>query len=300
DSLKMMGTNSFVFSCWEAYNHHHHLEIRPDDVYMAIMVQFSLYLNKHSEIFRERIVDFQGKQTIEVKTGEPLFNASYGLLINEIVKKMKSKIKDPSLAEWAVPNFSTTTESDKIAFSSVLLSTMKKYYEYSIRSYCGLPSVTLLGTVDDWVDLKHRLQKLKEFNIDNKFEIFNTNKLMDRWVLYLEPIIDQFISTASGNPDLEWWNSIAHYKQRSGGDDLTGWLSCFCCFDNDGEWIANQIKTRKWPDIVFTKIANGYVDTTIKLIDGDETEYTSTLFSGHIATTTSDTKIKPSIDWFLL
>ncbi|EGC37875.1 hypothetical protein DICPUDRAFT_76541 [Dictyostelium purpureum] len=298
DGLKEVGPNSFVYSCWKAYNQHHHLEIRPDDVYMSIMVQFSLYVNKHAETFRDRLVDFQGKEKLEVLTDDPILTADHGKLTLELSQKIKSRIKDPSIADWVIPNFSTTTDSDRVAFASVLLSTMKKFFNYSMKTRCGLPSVTLLGTVDDWSNLKQRLQKLKEFNIEsnNKEE----SNLMDKWLSYLEPILDQLVLTASGSPDLQWWNSIAHREQGSGTDRLSGWLSSFCCFNSDGDWNVSPQSDSKWPTISYNTISNGFVNTPVLLIDGDGTEYNSTLFSGHIATTTNQTKIKPSIDWFLL
>jgi hypothetical protein len=34
-------TNGFVYTCMQAYNMHHHLVLRPDDVWITIMCQFS-------------------------------------------------------------------------------------------------------------------------------------------------------------------------------------------------------------------------------------------------------------------
>ncbi|KAM9988591.1 hypothetical protein ACTFIZ_003724 [Dictyostelium cf. discoideum] len=57
---KIIGSsNSFIYSAWDAYNYHHHLEIRPDNIWMAIISQFSLYLNKYNKELQDKFIDFQ-------------------------------------------------------------------------------------------------------------------------------------------------------------------------------------------------------------------------------------------------
>ncbi|EFA86410.1 hypothetical protein PPL_00202 [Heterostelium album PN500] len=51
-----LGNNSFLQACYLAYSQHHNLVIRPDDIWIAIMTQFSFYLNAHAEQLRSKIV----------------------------------------------------------------------------------------------------------------------------------------------------------------------------------------------------------------------------------------------------
>jgi len=44
--------SGFVNSIFLAYNRHHNLVIRPDDVWIAIATQFSYYVNWRAEEFR--------------------------------------------------------------------------------------------------------------------------------------------------------------------------------------------------------------------------------------------------------
>ncbi|KAG8797798.1 hypothetical protein FRB91_008370, partial [Serendipita sp. 411] len=48
--------NGFVDAVVEAYNNHHHLIIRPDDVWCAILSQFNLYVNANAEELRSKFV----------------------------------------------------------------------------------------------------------------------------------------------------------------------------------------------------------------------------------------------------
>lgn len=61
-------SNGFVDTCLLAYNQHHHLVIRPDDVWCAILAQFNLYVNGHAEEMREWFVAHEGKKELEIVT----------------------------------------------------------------------------------------------------------------------------------------------------------------------------------------------------------------------------------------
>ncbi|KAN0028209.1 hypothetical protein ACTFIV_010047 [Dictyostelium citrinum] len=290
------GSNSFVFSAWVCYNLHHHLSIRPDNVWMAILTQFSIYVNKNSEQLRKKFVDFEGKKRITINTNSPILNAPFDEITIEISNQIQSLIKDPSLKDWIIPNFTTTKETDKVAFSIVLMSTLKDYFKYTILTACGLPQVTLHGEVSDWINLKERVLGLLKFDL--------INKQMTRWCKFLIPIMDKFIESARGNPDTTWWNQIANLHQKSGGPYLTGWISSFCVFDDLGNFVTKAPRAEidsEWPVIKSTTIANGFVSAPTQLIDGNGTELSCNIYAGHIASEIQDSsKIIPLIDWLIL
>ncbi len=53
-------TNGFVQGAIKAYNQHHHFIIRPEDVWFAILTQFSCYVNAYSEELRDKFVAYEG------------------------------------------------------------------------------------------------------------------------------------------------------------------------------------------------------------------------------------------------
>ncbi|KAM0177292.1 hypothetical protein ACHAPC_008865 [Botrytis cinerea] len=59
--------NGLVHTCLEAYNQHRHLVLRPDDIWIAIVTQFSFYVNKHSEELRSFFVAHEGKKDLVVE-----------------------------------------------------------------------------------------------------------------------------------------------------------------------------------------------------------------------------------------
>ncbi|EAL62036.1 hypothetical protein DDB_G0290805 [Dictyostelium discoideum AX4] len=298
--LESFNLNSFVYSAWESYNNHNHLVLRPDNIWMAILTQLSFYINKNSEELREKFVDFTGKKELIVETEYRILEAPFEKLTIEMSNQIQSNIKDPSIKDLIIPDFTTTTESDKVVFSIALMSTMKKYFDYRYGCKCGLSEVTLLGEINDWINLKERVEKLIQF--DNK------DGVIKKWLnKYLLAVIDKFIDSAKGNPDTTWWNQIVDYKQRSGGSVLTGWLATFCVFDNDGKYndkkflFFDEEEDFPWPRVNGDSIPNGYVSCPIKLKDIDQ-EYNSTIYSGHFGSKLLDnnSKLIPSLDWFII
>ncbi|KAN0003940.1 hypothetical protein ACTFIZ_010105 [Dictyostelium cf. discoideum] len=295
---KYIGINSFIVSAIKAYSHHHHLIIRVDDIWMAILNQFSIYVNSNAERLREKFVNFNGKKTLTVISNEPILSAPLDQLTIKMAENIKSNIIDPSIRDWIIGDFSTTTENDRVVYSASLMSTFKSYFDYRYMTFCGLPSVTLQGSTEDWINLKQRIERLIEFDNAKSSE-------MKEWVSMLRPIIDQFISTSMGKPNIEWWNQIADKKQSSASINLTGWITVFCVYDKNGKWIANKKDTSnsQWLRINFDSIPLGYLSTPITLIDFDRQEYKCDLLSGHMTINidlNDKTILKPSLDWLII
>jgi hypothetical protein len=57
-------------------------------------------------------------------------------------------------------NFSTTGPVEQIANRVYLMDMMQNYFNYVLRTRCGIPKITLLGTAEDWVELKNKAEKL--------------------------------------------------------------------------------------------------------------------------------------------
>ena len=112
-----------------AYNTHHQLVLRPDDFWQAILTQLSFYIQARAEALRDRIVDFQGQKTLVIQMGGTLFSADFGHFAQKMAEKIAANIKDPAVADWIVPAFTTTTTNDRIAASVTLMSTLQAYFE---------------------------------------------------------------------------------------------------------------------------------------------------------------------------
>ena len=124
---------------------------------MLINVQCA-YSKNANEIFHNHFVDFNGTRELVIKTAGTLFTADFGkrMMHEQIVKN----IKDPTIAEWLIPKFSTKTENDRIVASINMMDTLQKDFAYRVHFSCGLASITLLGTANDWRLLRSKVNCL--------------------------------------------------------------------------------------------------------------------------------------------
>ncbi|KAL0479116.1 hypothetical protein AKO1_007970 [Acrasis kona] len=287
--------HSFVMAAFRCYSNHHFLVLKPDDVWIAIATQFSNYVNKHGEKLRSKFVDFEGKKELEVSGLGDLKTANYESLCLQLQIEIAKNIKDPSIANWIVPSFSTTTNTDKVVGSIVLMSTTKKYFDYKIHLRCNLPGVTLLGNEQDWVNLRSKANRLLEFDLNGELK---------KWSDLLFPVLDKLVEARKGNPDKEWWNRIANKKGGGSGPRyLSGWITTFCVFDNDGNWRGDKKiggTSSEWPIINMNDIQRGFVTVPITVNDNG-TEYKTEMYAGHMTSKILDDEvsIEPSLGWAL-
>jgi len=283
--------NGFAETVLHAYNNHYHLIIRPDDVWIALMVQFTFYMEANAEPLRHKFVAFPGKKQLIVSSPASPEKAGWTALAEAMSNEIAANIVDPSIREWAVPNFSTTTVKDRMAGAVTLMSSMKKYFDYVFMCGCGLPQVTLLGTVDDWKAIGERVIRFLEFD--------NDAKEMTQWIGLLEPVIKGFINTAEGKPDTQWWNSLIH---RQGGGSfvpfVSGWMIAFCAFSETGQWCVDAQKR------YVHRIPKGATFAPVKIVDlAKRKKYEAELHAGHIvglAVSENPATVQPQIDWALI
>ncbi|KAJ7784963.1 hypothetical protein DFH07DRAFT_786375 [Mycena maculata] len=227
--------NGFVNTVMSAYSHHYALIIRPDDVWLAIVAQFSFYVNANAELLRANFVVHEGKRELNVLSGVP---PDFAALSRQLADMIHQNVVDPVLREWILPKFSTTTMSDTTVGSMLIMATMKNYLDYRMTMLCGIPRVTLEGTQEDWKRILRRLKKLKEYGLQTI-----------AWYHLLLPVISRFVQTFD-NPDapdnLEFWGQVACKEiEGSGSSYWSGWITAFCVFSTQGEWRGPKLDNER-------------------------------------------------------
>ena len=292
----------------EAYSNHNHLIIRPDDVWLAIMTQFSAYIEANSESLRDRFVEHKGQKGLNVKTDGTLFTANYPDLCKRMTEQIGNNMKDPTIKDWVIPNFSTTTHTDKVVGAIVLMASMKSYFSYKFTLCCGLPKVTIEGIEEDWVELQNRAKRLLEF--DN-----SSLGHMTKWYKMLDPILQHFTDSVKGKPDIDWWSRVCNkIGNGSGPRYLSGWITTFCVFNDSGQWIGGDFTKESygevitnpnndcgqgWPIINCNEIPKGFVQVDL-VIDDNGTEHKTELLAGHMSTYLQDRySVRPHVEWLI-
>ncbi|CAL8143483.1 unnamed protein product [Orchesella dallaii] len=318
-SVTFSNNPGFVTTVVESYSNHFNLVIRPDDIWAAIMTQFSFYLNKNAEKYRSKFVTFEGQRNLVLETVGTLRTVSYSWFVNAMTDEIDKNLVDPQVKNWVLPNFSTTTENDKVTVGVVFMAVMKKYFTYAISMGCGIPWITLDGTTQDWQNILGRLEKLKEYDLQPWYEL-------------LHPIITKFVDARQGRIDQRFWRTIVDRREEgSGVDYISGWITAFCVFDVEGNWQpafrqgrgetplqrwlkSNQTNAalasrgneltwlsypEQWPQVDMGDIASGIVEVDVKINDNGE-EYKSLMLAGHMAAEVLERNgltLKPALGW---
>ncbi|KAK4085167.1 uncharacterized protein Triagg1_157 [Trichoderma aggressivum f. europaeum] len=300
--------NGFVEGIMRAFNQDLDLVIRPDDVWQAILSQFSLFINGrgNAERLRHKFVSHEGKKTLDLDlTATSLSELDFSKVAQEFTSLIQENVVDPELREWMLPNFSTTTDHDKAVAAFSMMGAMQKYFEYGMCFGCGFPSVTLLGTRNDWEKLERRVDKLDHYGKECK-----------DWAHLLRPIMDRMKRTFD-EPDSkeikDFWLNVAWETADShmSGDPLkiSGWITAFAYFNDNGsvaqdDYVGEQLELGGvvYPIIHPNHIPSSLVMVPITMTDLEAGVRTfSTAIAGTIGMSISGgSKSQPFSAWWVV
>ncbi|CAI2187189.1 12307_t:CDS:1, partial [Funneliformis geosporum] len=204
-----MTSHGLAAAILHAYNNHQHLRLSPDDIWLTIAQGVSHHINYNAEKFRYYFVNHEGKKEICVYAGDILnscFEGDWPEVVNRLVVKTDQAIEKIDLKSLLECDFSTTTKNSLTASRIVLLDMVKAYFSYKICTLCGIPKVTLEGTLEDWEKVQEKVIQLRQLNLD-----------LDFWLDRLEPVICKLIETYKGKIDEEFWARIASNESFGSG-----------------------------------------------------------------------------------
>ena len=204
----------FIAAVNAAFCDHRPLILSPDMLWLLIAQGFARHVNNNSEELRRRFVKHDKKDSIVVRRddfykGSPE-NAWSGVF-SEFSTNIQQRIGEENHANIVV-SFSTTGPVEKAANEVVLMDVMKKYFQYVVVSRCGIPEVSLEGTVEDWQKLCERTE-----NLGNTYDL-------TWWTSRLVPTLQRIAGNAAGADDPELWRNIYKLDAISGGPFIDGWI----------------------------------------------------------------------------
>lgn len=230
--------------------------------------------------------------------------------IYKFVSKFTDEIQknsNESIVNWILPDFSTTTEVDKMVGKLVLMGTVKKFFEYGCGavSCCGISKVTLEGTLEDWIELRQKVNRFYEFDAPD----------LVNWGKVLSHVLDNYILLYKGIPDLDFWQQM--YTSVTGGSgmkykNVSGWILAFAPFSDKGNNILSSynriMETREYGCISAYDICDCGIDATINVtVTSAETKEVvgkfNYLFYSGLLMAKYDTKkneIRASVDWCMI
>lgn len=205
------GSHALLGAVHHAFAEHRPLTLTPDAVWLTIAQGVAHHVGLNAETLRARLgVRHEGRARIAVSTSKPLPDGA-----PEVVSALRAELATrigEGRARLFICDFSTTTEVEHTASEIVLLDVFSPYYDFFFSIICGIPEITLLGTVDDWRAIRARVDVLDELGLA-------------WWTNSLRPIADRFVAAAEGKIDVEHFRGIYKPREAYGWDRITGWAA---------------------------------------------------------------------------
>ena len=202
--------NPLIEAVHLAFSGHRPLVLSPDCIWLTIVQGFGHHVNKYAEDLRGRIVRHEGKKDLCVQT-DSLEPAAWPQLVSQFSAQIRDQ-SDPDLYETLLCDFSTTTPNIRTANEVALMDAYQRYFRCFMMCVCGIPSITLEGTPSDWQRIRDRIELLATFGLE-------------WWTSRLAPILDEFVATANGAPDLSFWQAIYKPERAYATEMATGWIA---------------------------------------------------------------------------
>jgi Domain of unknown function (DUF4419) len=286
-------SNPLVEAIHLAFSRHLPLELSPDAIWLTIVQGFSHHINEFSEDFRGRLVTHQGQRDLEEKIdkwgAKELAGAVAGF------SRQIREATDPAIHDALVCDFTTTTAEVRTASEVAIMDTYSHYFRYTISMcICGIPEITLTGSVDDWQRMRERIEIFESFG-------------MDWWVQRLRPILDQFVLAAAGKPDRKFWQGMYKFRPPErlySASMVTGWVVDLFPYLGDA---SNRTRNPVFEDGGMREMAAGVfpaglckVSVRLRLLDGDRRELSTRaldLVAGLFGLQQLGTRLAPVISW---
>jgi hypothetical protein len=195
-----------------AFAQHRPLVLSPDAVWLTIAQGVAQHVRMNASALRGRLVRHDGKQRLTIQRSSlPRDPAEWASAIGSLRELLAGEIGDGRARVFEC-DFSTSSDVDRVASQVVLLDAYSPYFSYWMQCICGIPSITLLGTPEDWRRIRERVDVIAELDLEF-------------WCRSLRPIADQLARAAANDVDVAFWKRIYNPNDAYGGESITGWIT---------------------------------------------------------------------------
>ncbi len=213
--LASVPMNGFAGAVFTSYADHRPLVLCPDDLWMLICQGFSIHVNKNFTALKSSLFLSDQVKTLVVRN-DSLPNANpkdWDQLIHSFADSIRSYTRQDLFHEM-MQQFSTTTETETVAYEVTLMESVKQAFSYVGITGCGIPSITLQGTLQDWQQLEEKVKFLKAYG-------------MEDWMEVLQPVLHQFTEAYQGRVDVKFWQGLFKEETDYGKLAVNGWIIKF-------------------------------------------------------------------------
>jgi len=295
--------NGFVHAVISAFNNHHHLTIRPDDIWLAIVTQLSFFMHQmerkvHTPSTTTTTSPSQSAELSQAPRGAAItaskrkntlvaryrvgdrFSLDFANFPEDIALTINATGQRslPEFRAWLTPSFSTATRDDVVAALAVMMGTLQARFQYACWFRCGIPSVTVLGEKQDYEDILARVQTIKNGGYGGEAMEFGhmVSVVLSGFLLTFEdPEGDESRSFMRQMI----WNAGRGFEGNDcvgdAGDGATpekrgwynGWITTFCYWDETGTVQLRWGEETGFPEMNGMSVPGGFTRVPIALED---------------------------------
>lgn len=292
------GAHPFMAGLYHAYSEHRPFTLSPDMLWLLINQGVSNHINFAAGTENEVFPNLS-KQELVVRDDRILLGKPEESPWEEVPSQFTSKIAEvigASLVDALRADFSTSTTATQVACDITIMDSFKSYFEYTLMAcVCGIPTIHLEGTTEDWQKIKHKLKTVETLGLA-------------WWTERLYPIIDELIASSKGDFNKEFWMNMfkIHTEDTYGHPKkIDGWILNFFPYDVDGNkftigtisWIFVEQLFKHLPkEIVTVDFKYKLYDLAGNLLKEEPMEF----WAGFIGLSQkSDFTLRPEIGWFV-
>ncbi|XXF80486.1 DUF4419 domain-containing protein [Myxococcaceae bacterium GXIMD 01537] len=209
--VEPLDTHPLIAAVHHAFSDHRPLVLSPDIIWLTIAQGLALHVVRNAEALRLDLVKHQGRKQLVVARMELDFTSQE--FCQGLIGDFSAQLRAHSTAihDLVVCDFSTTGPVERVVSQVLLMDTMREYFDYVVECICGIPTVTLEGTPEDWIHLKEKVAQLPRYGLD-------------WWARHLLPICDEFIRAAQGHANVAFWRALYKLREMYGGQLINGWI----------------------------------------------------------------------------
>ncbi len=204
---------------------HRPVSLSPDAVWLTLCQGVAHHLRADPEAARSRLGLLPGRAVLEVRRDDFVKGSPENPWPEVFEELAAAARRHAGLARgFFGAEFSTTGSAERAVRDVLLLGALEPFCSYSLRTLCGIPSLTLEGTPDDWRRVAEGARRFAALGLE-------------WWVTPLAPVLEQFVAAAEGRVAGEFWRSLYKYNDESGRHDVQGWVALFFPYlkgDGDG------------------------------------------------------------------
>jgi len=287
DSLVFYQDHPFLTGLFNAYKDHRPVVLSPDMIWLLISQGFARHIDNNREALRHKLVNFEGRKVLtvmanDIKLGNA--NSNWEALFPQFNQQI-SLFTGKKFVKNLTADFSTTTPTTKIASEITLMDGMKSYFVYQVILIgCGIPRVTLEGTVEDWEKVLQKIKFIKQYDLN-------------WWTTELEPIVKEIILAKKGKPNNQFWmNMIKVHTTKAYGtiNTIDGWITKLFPYNKKG------LKTNFKPISDIGGLASELVKVPFVLENKEDGKtYNMEFWAGFVGLkqNKADFSLKPEIGW---